>query len=197
MTSKTCESVGSTIETATLDEVTRRLWEQEETATKDYSPEELDGDWNAVRAGVATILSGVVDARGEEQTNGDAELVARDNGATNLAWCDFAHVQNDDGRDETDTKTSNDTTSDEQFVLGRGSLHDASNGVDNAASEDGGSAAEEVGQVTSDDGAEEGTERQEGHDHGLLPGRKREAGWLLLSWSWVRLAGVLVDDVWH
>src|SRR5262249_50386257 len=55
-------------------------------------------------------------------------------------------------------------------------------------------ATNEIGQVTCSDGADESTERQEGDDHGLLPGWKREA---ILTALAVRLAGVLVDDIVH
>ena len=45
----------------------------------------MDADWNAVGIGVADLLGAVDDARGKQQTNGDAELVSGDESATDLA----------------------------------------------------------------------------------------------------------------
>ena len=68
-----------------LDIVTGGLGEHEETAAEDESPQELDGNGDAVRARVRAVLGTVVDARSEKQTDGDAELVARDESTTDLA----------------------------------------------------------------------------------------------------------------
>ena len=88
----------------TLDnEVSWRLWEHEETSGEDDSWDQLDGHWDAVGAAVEAVLGSIVDARRNHQTEGDGELVTGNNRATNLAGCNFGHVQNDDGRDETDT----------------------------------------------------------------------------------------------
>lgn len=62
-------------------------------------PEELNGDWDSVRSRVHAVLRGVHDTSSKEETNGDAELVARYNRTTDFTRCDFTHVENDDGRD--------------------------------------------------------------------------------------------------
>lgn len=45
------------LELALLDKVSRRLWQDEETNGQDDSPEELDSDWDSVRAGIVAVLS--------------------------------------------------------------------------------------------------------------------------------------------
>jgi hypothetical protein len=63
------------VELALLDPVAGRLGKQEETNGEDDSPKELDGDRDAVGTSVAAVLGSVNNAVGEQDTNGDAELV--------------------------------------------------------------------------------------------------------------------------
>jgi len=84
--------MGSFLEVALLNVVTRRLGEEEETTSKNKSPEHLDGNWDSVRASVHSVLGGIVDARSKQDTDGDAELVTRYNGTTNLLGRDLGHV---------------------------------------------------------------------------------------------------------
>ena len=102
------------LNTASLDEETRGVWEEEQTTTKDQAPGELDADRNAVGAGVCAVLDGVVDDGSQHDTNGDAELIAGDESAADFAWADLRHVQDDNGGLETDAKTSDQTTSNDQ-----------------------------------------------------------------------------------
>ncbi len=66
---------------AALDEVARRFGQHEHAAEEDDGPSELDGDGDAVGAGVVAVLGRVVDNGRQEQADGDGELVASDNSA--------------------------------------------------------------------------------------------------------------------
>jgi hypothetical protein len=71
------------------DEVSGGFWEEEESSCEDDGWDELDGDRDAVRAGIQSVLGGIVDAGGNHKTQGDGELITSDNGTTNLAGSDF------------------------------------------------------------------------------------------------------------
>lgn len=107
---------------ALADEETGGLGEQEQAGTQDQGPQHLDGDGDAVGARVLAVLGGVVNARGQEQTDGDAELVAGDDGTADLAGSDLGHVQDDDGGHEADTESCDQTAGNEQAQAGRGGL---------------------------------------------------------------------------
>ena len=128
----------SLFNTALLDVPTGRVGKKEETSCEDDTPSELDTDGNTVLARVFTVLDGIVDNSSQHDTDGDAELVARDEGTTNFLGGDFGHVEDDNGRDEADTETGNETTSNngaKTTILDN--LDDATNGVDDATSDDG------------------------------------------------------------
>lgn len=86
----------------------------------------------------------------------------------------FTHVQDDDSTFETNTKTSNQTTSnnDTQGVATDASDHldDHTDHVDEAAHDDSPFATDALGDITSDDGTEEGTSREDGDDERLVGG---------------------------
>jgi hypothetical protein len=86
------KSVSSLIELTLLDPVTRRLWKERKTNSQDHRPEELHSNRDTVRAGVATFLSSEHDAVGEQDTNGDTELVSGNNSTTNFARSNLRHV---------------------------------------------------------------------------------------------------------
>ena len=69
------QGVGSLVELALLDVVTRRLWQKSQTNRENDGPEELDGDRDTLRAGIAAVLGSVDDAVGEQNTDGNAELI--------------------------------------------------------------------------------------------------------------------------
>ena len=69
----------------------------------------------------------------------------------------YRHVQNDNGRDESNTETANNTAGAHNTEASRSSLENATNGKNPTARDDGGSTSNEVGDVTGNDGAEEGT----------------------------------------
>jgi len=116
------ERLASLLDTAALDEVSRGVRKASDTATKDKTPGELDGNGNAVLAAVSAVLDSVVDAGGDEETKGDGELVTSNEGTTDFLGANLRHVQDDDGGLETDTDTGNETTSDDQTETLRGSL---------------------------------------------------------------------------
>jgi hypothetical protein len=107
---------------AALDEVARGVGQAGNTTTKNQAPSELDTNGNAVLASVAAVLDSVVDAGGEKETDGDAELVTRHKRTTDLLGANLGHVENDNGRLETDTNTGDDTTSDKEVATASSNL---------------------------------------------------------------------------
>lgn len=170
----TGEDLAGLVLLALADEETGGLGEEQQAGTQDQGPQHLEGDGDAVGAGVGAVLGAVVDAGGQKQTDRDAELVARDNGTADLAGSDLRHVQDDDGGDEADTESCDQTTGDEQAQGGRRSLQDDTNDEDNTAADDGGPTAEPVSQVTGDEGTEEGTGREDRDDERRFPGGEND-----------------------
>ena len=84
----------------------------------------------------------------EDEKRGLTELVARDEGTAHFSRADLGHVEDDGGGDEADTKTGNETASDDEAETGRSGLENASNNVNEAARNDGGSATNPVGEIT-------------------------------------------------
>lgn len=70
------QGVGGPVKTTTLDIVTRGVGQKQQTTAKDGAPNKLETDGNAVGASVAKVFGAVDDARGEEETDRNAELVA-------------------------------------------------------------------------------------------------------------------------
>lgn len=76
---------------------------------------------------------------------------------------DFRHVQDDNGGFETDTDTSNQTTDDDSsksISSTSNHLDDATNNVDQAAHDDSPFTSNAIRDITSDDGTEESTSRE-------------------------------------
>lgn len=67
---------------AGADEEARGFGQEDHADEEDEGPGELDGNGDAVAAGVAAVGSGVVDDGGEEEADGDGELVGADDGTT-------------------------------------------------------------------------------------------------------------------
>ena len=165
---------------STLDEVTGRVRQGGNTSGKDDTPGELDTNRNAVFTSVTTVLDCVVDAGGKQKTDGDAELVTRNERTTDLLGADLGHVKNDNSRLETDTDTSNGTTSNKEVTARGGNLeyhtYDyvskqalhtlhrilsvLTDDVDETSDNNGPLAADDVGEVTSNEGTKESTSRQ-------------------------------------
>jgi hypothetical protein len=70
------ERLGGPLWLATLDVHARSLGQEKHTEEDDQGPEELNGNGNAVAAGVIAVLGGVVDNGGKEKTDGDGKLVS-------------------------------------------------------------------------------------------------------------------------
>jgi hypothetical protein len=162
------QSVAGSFNVTTLDEVTRRVGEEEETTTENDTEDELDGDGNAVRASVGDVLGTVVDARGQQETNGNAELVTGNESTSDLARADLRHVENDNGRFETDTETGDETTSNNQTKTVRGDLENDTDDVDSATNDDSPTTTDSVGNITGDDSTEEGTSRENSSDERVV-----------------------------
>lgn len=84
-------------------------------------------------------------------------LLTSNNGTTDLLGGNLGHVQNDNGGDETDTKTSNETTSSHDTKTSGSSLEDTTNYEDGTTENDSNTTSDEVGNVTSGNSTEEST----------------------------------------
>lgn len=201
------EGLGGALELALLDEETGRLRQEEETSREDDGPQELHGDGDTVGSGIITVLGGVDHAVGEQDTDGDAELVTGHEGTADLLGRDLGHVQNDDGRDESDTETGNQATHDHDGKGGGGSLQDGTNGEDGGSENNSWATTDEVGDITRGNGTEEGTAGQNRGHEGLVTGRNVETflvceegvrgGVGTIDVAGVGHASVLADEVWH
>ena len=76
------------------------------------------------------------------------ELIARDEGTTNFSRANFGHVQDDDGGDEADTKTSDQAASDDKGETRRSCLKNASDNVNETPENNRWSTTKPVGKVT-------------------------------------------------
>lgn len=72
-----------------LDKVPGTFGEEKETGSKNESPEELNGNGDAIGARVISVLSRVAHDIGEQDSEGDAEIVAGDQGSTHFLWSDL------------------------------------------------------------------------------------------------------------
>ena len=88
-----------------------------------------------------------MDKTGEEVAL--TQLVSRDESTMNFSWGNFRHVENDNGRDETDTNTSDQTTNNNKGETRQSSLENASNNVDETYPNNGWTAIEPVSDITS------------------------------------------------
>lgn len=162
------EGLGSSLSLANLDEPSRRLWEEEETDGQDGGKCELETDGEMVGCLAVVVLGGVFNDGGEEETDGDAPLVGRYDGTSNPSGSDFGLVEDDQGRDTTDTETSNDSTDDEEVELSGNHLEndtDAEDGEDDLQTP---SSTEEVTERSTTEGTKKGTSRQDTGDEGSL-----------------------------
>lgn len=200
------ESLSGLLELSLLDEETWRLWKEEETDGENDSPKELDADWDSVRSSIVAVLGGVDDAVGEQDTDGNAELVTSDEGTANLPWCNLGHVKNDDGRDESNSETGNDTTNGHENDSSGSGLKNGTNGEDSASHNDSWATTDNIGDVTSSDGTEEGTGGENRGHKGLVVGGDLEVELVGLvgigvdirvNVEWVVLAGDHANEVWH
>lgn len=95
LTSDPGKGLDGVFDAATLDKVSGRVGEEEQTTSEDDGPRELEADGDLVGLHAVEVLGSVDDAGSEEETDGDAELVTGDEGTANLlgaliellAWC--------------------------------------------------------------------------------------------------------------
>lgn len=85
LSTESAESIGSIVESSALDKVTGRVWQEQQAATEDNTPGKLDTDGNTVGASIIAALGGVGNARGQQETDGDAELVTGNEGTADLS----------------------------------------------------------------------------------------------------------------
>lgn len=114
------------------------------------------------------------------------------------------YSQNDDGRDETDTETGYKTSTNHDIEASRSSLKDTTDNEDQATNDDSKTTTNEVGNISRNDGTEEGTGGKNRSNQGLLPLRNDECSCVVLqrlaleaSVLRVGQAGVLSDEVGH
>lgn len=81
-TTEPSERLGCRLMLALLDQKAWRLGQDEHADNEDDGPGKLDGNGDAVAAGIVAILGRVVDDGGQQETDGDGQLVAADNGAS-------------------------------------------------------------------------------------------------------------------
>lgn len=86
---KRTEEIPYLFDVSVLDVETRGIRQEEHADTEDQTPGKLNSDGNSVRASVGTVFGGVGDAGSQEETDRDAELVARDDGTSDLSWANF------------------------------------------------------------------------------------------------------------
>lgn len=146
-----------------------RFRQKEEASTEDQCPSKLNSDWDAVGAGVHAVHCGVVDYSSEKETNGDTELVAGHNGATDSFGSNLAHVQNDNGTDEPDTDTCNQAPGNQKGHNSGGYLEYNTDDKDAAARDDGHAAPDPVSKRSGEERTEKGTSGQNRNDERLLP----------------------------
>ncbi|KAG7847878.1 hypothetical protein KL941_002057 [Ogataea angusta] len=168
LASESGEHLGGLVELALEDVVSRGFWEQEQSTSEDDGPDQLQSNRNSVGARVVSVLGAVVDAGREQQSDGDEELVAGNNGTSDFLWRNLRQIQNDHGRNKTNTKTSYDSSHGKQSHRGGGDLEHNTDRVDTAAGHNNGSSSEHVGQVSSKHGTNEGTCRKNRGDKGFF-----------------------------
>jgi len=86
------QSLGCLLKLALLYKVSWRFGEDGKTDGQDEGPEKLNTNGNAVGSGIVAVLSGVHNTIGEQDTNGDAELIASYDSATDFLWRNFLRV---------------------------------------------------------------------------------------------------------
>jgi len=187
----TGKSLAGAVLLALVDVITRGLGEEQKTRSENQGPQHLETDGNAVRARVGAVLGTVVNARGQHETDGDAELVSRDDGTAELAGRNLGHVHDDGGGDKADTESSNKTAGDEQTQAARSSLEDDTDDEDNAATNNSSAATEPISTVTSNQSTKEGPSGENRDNERLPRGGNDEVG---RSSSCLVLFDVLVDD---
>lgn len=106
------------------------LGQEDHAGAEDECPNELDGDRNAPCGVAVTVLGCVVDDGRQQETDGDGPLVACDDGTSDPLGGTLGLVHGDEGRDEADTQTSEDTADDKGRYVGGACLESDTEGKD-------------------------------------------------------------------
>ncbi len=77
--SKSGQCLGCSLPSATLDIISRSLGQDQHPNGQDDGPGELYCDRDTVRTGIVTVLGGVVNNGGDEETDSNRKLIAADN----------------------------------------------------------------------------------------------------------------------
>jgi hypothetical protein len=170
-TSETSDRAGSVSVTSTLDQITRRLGQEEHADGENKGPDELDGNGDAVSRVIITVLGCVQDDSSQEETDGNGPLVGTDDGTTDPLGSALGLVHGDEHGDETDTKTGKDTTDDKKGHLSCSSLHGNTDTEDESGEDDTPLATEYVCNRSACEGTKESTCGQDGDNKRLLGGR--------------------------
>ena len=175
------EGLGRHLGLAPLDEEARRLGQDEHADDEDDGPGELDGDGDAVRARVVSVLGRVVDDGREHEADGDGELVAADDGAADPLGRRLGLVQRDQGRDDADAEAGEEAAGEEHGDgRGDGLEHDAEV-EDGVGRDEPPSTAQQVTRGRGRQGPEESTGREDRDDGGGLAGRDVRQAVLLVD----------------
>jgi len=83
------------------------------STSKNCCPNKLDGDRNAIRGVIRSVLGGIVENGGEEEPDSNTPLVETDDGTTDPLGSALGLIHWSHGRDHTNTETGPDTTNDE------------------------------------------------------------------------------------
>jgi hypothetical protein len=125
--------------------------------------------------------------------------LTRNNSTTDFLRRDFGHVEDDDGGDEANTKTGNQTSSNQQAQRAARSLQDTSNPIHNTPQNNRRPASKPIRQITRHDGTEERPSTQYRNDERLMRRRNHERsnGRCRGVGAWDRDTGEERDEVGH
>jgi hypothetical protein len=177
--------LGGAFDVALFDHVPGCIGEDQHAADEDDGPGKLDGNGDAVAAGVLAVLGGVVDDGGQEETDGDGELVGTDDGSSDPLGGGFRLVKWDcllagfyipdwgrhtQSRDQTNTETGKEATSKEHGDIRGGTLQDDSQVEHLGRGNQTPATTNQVTHGSSTQSTEKCTSREDGDDGGRLRG---------------------------
>lgn len=161
------ERLDSALPLAARKVVARRLREELDADTQADGPQESDAEDDAPggRAVHLVLVGAVVEAGSQEDTHGDEQLVAADQGTADPRRSSLSLVHGDKEGEGTNAQTS-DQTADGDLVPGhfRGDLDDEADDSNKGSDGDGGLAADLVSDGSGDQGTHESTDGQNGHN---------------------------------
>merc|ERR1712187_192179 len=143
---------------------TRRLGEEEHATTEDKGEEEGQTQSDTPLSGTTLeVLGAQVDEVGEEDTEGDEELVATDDGTTDVTGGGFTLIHGNDQRTTTNAKTGDPATNDHLVPLAsrRTDLNDQTDIEDETPESNGPFPTQPVGQGGTAEGTDQGTDGQQ------------------------------------